>query len=59
MYISTPLRGCLELKVVFDSDERSDVGVRETFELMNILDVVSDQLVEGAHVDLLTERCDG
>lgn len=43
----------LELEVVLEDDEQTEVGVREANELMARLGVDSSQLVEGAYVDLL------
>lgn len=46
----------LELEVILDEQEPAEVGVREANELMEQLGVSSSQLIEGAYVDLLTQR---
>ena len=46
----------LELEVVLHDDEPPDAGLREALELMARLGIGSDQLVEGAYVDLLDAR---
>jgi adenylate cyclase class IV len=43
----------VELEVVLEDDEPSDVGVREAHELMARLGIERSQLIEGAYVDLL------
>jgi adenylate cyclase class IV len=43
----------LELEVVLQEHEPSEVGVREAHELMARLGVEASQLIEGAYVDLL------
>jgi adenylate cyclase class IV len=45
----------LELEVVLEEHESSEVGVREAHELMIVLGVEPSQLVEGAYVDLLAD----
>jgi predicted adenylyl cyclase CyaB len=45
----------LELEVVLEDHEASEVGVLEAHELMAKLGVEPSQLVEGAYVDLLHE----
>lgn len=45
----------LELEVVLDEGEPTDVGVREAHELMAKLGVEPSQLIEGAYVDLLAQ----
>jgi adenylate cyclase class IV len=46
----------LELEVVLGKHEPSDSGVREAHEIMGRLGIGTDQLVEGAYVDLLRLR---
>lgn len=46
----------LELEVVLRDDEPTDAGLQEALELMERLGIRSDQLVEGAYVDLLEAR---
>jgi predicted adenylyl cyclase CyaB len=46
----------LELEVVLDEHEPSEVGVREAHKLMAQLGVESSQLIEGAYVDLLARQ---
>ncbi len=46
----------LELEVVLQEDEPNHVGVQEAHELMAKLGVMPSQLVEGAYVDLLTQK---
>ena len=46
----------LELEVVLDEHEPSEVGVREAHKLMAQLGVESSQLIEGAYVDLLAQQ---
>lgn len=46
----------LELEVVLEEGEPTEVGVREAHELMAKLGVDSSQLIEGAYVDLLAQR---
>ena len=43
----------LELEVVLQDGEASEVGVREAHEMMAALGVETAQLIEGAYVDLL------
>jgi len=45
----------LELEVVLDNDEPTEVGVLEATELMNKLGVQEHQLLEEAYVDLLAQ----
>ena len=44
---------CMELEVVLEEGEASDVGVREAQALMARLGIGSDALIDGAYVDLL------
>jgi len=46
----------LELEVVLEEHEPSEVGVREAHDLMARLGVELSQLVEGAYVDLLANK---
>ena len=46
----------LELEVVLGEHESLDAGVREAHELMGRLGIGTDQLVQGAYVDLLRSR---
>ena len=46
----------LELEVVLEGDEPSEVGVREVHELMAKLGVEPSQLTEGTYVDLLANN---
>ena len=46
----------LELEVVLDEDETTEVGVREAHELMAKLGIEPSQLIEGAYVDLLAQQ---
>ena len=46
----------LELEVVLDEGEPTEIGVREAHELMTKLGVEPSQLIEGAYVDLLAQR---
>ena len=46
----------LELEVVLEEGEPSEIGVREAHELMAKLGVEPSQLIEGAYVDLLAQR---
>ncbi|MFT4192991.1 MAG: class IV adenylate cyclase [Comamonas sp.] len=48
----------LEIEVVLQDDEPSEVGVREAHEIMRQLGVESKQLIEGAYVDLLRRKYD-
>jgi adenylate cyclase class IV len=48
----------VELEVVLEDDEPSDVGVREAHELMARLGIEPSQLIEGAYVDLLANSAD-
>ena len=43
----------IEIEVVLDDDELSDVGVQEAEQLMARLGVMASQLVDAAYVDLL------
>jgi len=43
----------LELEVMLVGDEPAETGVREAHELMDQLGVQSDQLIEGAYLDLI------
>jgi predicted adenylyl cyclase CyaB len=43
----------LELEVVLEEHESSDVGVQEANDLLLRLGVASSQLIEGAYIDLL------
>jgi len=43
----------LELEVVLEEGEPTEVGIREAHELMTKLGVEPSQLIEGAYVDLL------
>ena len=43
----------LELEVVLEDDESTEVGAREAAELMKALGISPGQLIEGAYVDLL------
>lgn len=47
----------LELEVVLENNEPTEVGISEAHELMERLGVDSSQLVEDAYVDLLAKRC--
>ena len=46
----------LELEVVLNDDEATEVGVAEAHDLMARLGVGADQLVERAYVDLLRDQ---
>jgi adenylate cyclase class IV len=46
----------LELEVVLQDDESSELGVREAHQLMARLGVEPSQLVEAAYVDLLADN---
>ncbi|KAF0218955.1 MAG: adenylate [Geobacteraceae bacterium] len=46
----------LELEVVLEEGEPTEVGVREAHELMAKLGVEPSQLIEGAYVDLLVQQ---
>jgi predicted adenylyl cyclase CyaB len=46
----------LELEVVLAEGESPDAGIEEARALMTALGLSDDQLVEGAYVDLLSER---
>jgi predicted adenylyl cyclase CyaB len=46
----------LEIEVVLEDHEASEVGVREAHELMARLGVEPSQLVDGAYVDLLSNN---
>jgi predicted adenylyl cyclase CyaB len=46
----------LELEVVLNDDEPSEVGICEAHELMRKLDVKPHQLIEDAYVDLLARQ---
>jgi len=46
----------LELEVVLEEGEPTEVGVQEAHELMAKLGVEPSQLIEGAYVDLLAQR---
>lgn len=46
----------LELEVVLDEGEPSEVGSQEAHELMAKLGVEPAQLIEGAYVDLIAQR---
>ncbi|MBI1919587.1 MAG: class IV adenylate cyclase [Geobacter sp.] len=46
----------LELEVVLEEGEPTEVGVREAHELMAKLGVEPSQLIEGAYLDLLAQR---
>jgi len=43
----------LELEVVLEDNEPSDIGVREAYELLTRLSIQSMQLIDSAYVDLL------
>jgi predicted adenylyl cyclase CyaB len=45
----------LELEVVLVGDEPAEAGVREAGELMDQLGIQSDQLIEGAYLDLILQ----
>jgi adenylate cyclase class IV len=45
----------LELEVVLEGDEPSELGVREAHELMAKLGVEPSQLIEGTYIDLLAK----
>jgi len=45
----------LELEVMLVGDEPADAGVREAGELMDQLGIQSDQLIEGAYLDLILQ----
>jgi predicted adenylyl cyclase CyaB len=45
----------LELEVVLEESEPTDVGIREAYKLMAKLGVEPSQLIEGAYVDLLAQ----
>lgn len=47
----------LELEVVLDEDESSEVGMREADALMARLGIEPSQLVEVAYIDLLEAKC--
>jgi predicted adenylyl cyclase CyaB len=49
----------LEIEVVLEDNEASEVGVREAHELMARLGVEPSQLVDGAYVDLLANNTSG
>jgi predicted adenylyl cyclase CyaB len=50
--------GCfLELEVVLEEGESVEQGVTEAHTLMEKLGVTPSQLIEGAYVDLLANRC--
>lgn len=46
----------LELEVVLEDDEATEVGVREAHELMQRLGVGADRLIDEAYVDMLAAR---
>jgi predicted adenylyl cyclase CyaB len=46
----------LELEVVLEEGEPTEVGIQEAYELMTRLDIAPEQLIEGAYVDLLAQR---
>ena len=46
----------LELEVVLQDDELPETGVQEAHDLMARLGVKPSQLIEGAYVDLLSQR---
>jgi predicted adenylyl cyclase CyaB len=48
----------LELEVVLANDEPADAGVREASELMDRLGIQSEQLIEGAYLDLMLAQRD-
>lgn len=52
----TGLGHFLELEVVLEEHEPSEVGMREAHELLARLGVESSQLIEGAYVDLLANN---
>src|SRR3954471_21976643 len=43
----------LELEVVLEDDESAEQGIREASDLMEKLGIKSEQLIEGAYLDLL------
>ena len=45
----------LELEVVLEENEPSEVGIREAHSLMAQLGIEPSQLIEAAYVDLLTQ----
>ncbi|MDI1349568.1 class IV adenylate cyclase [Aquabacterium sp.] len=46
----------LELEVMLQDDELPEIGVQEAHDLMARLGVKPSQLIEGAYVDLLSQR---
>lgn len=46
----------LELEVVLEEGQPTEVGIQEAYELMARLDIAPEQLIEGAYVDLLAQR---
>jgi predicted adenylyl cyclase CyaB len=47
----------LELEVLLSDGERPEAGAEEAHRLMAALGIAHGQLVEGAYVDLLSQRC--
>jgi predicted adenylyl cyclase CyaB len=46
----------MELEVVLEDGEATEIGVREADQLMRCLGIQPSQLIEGAYLDLLNRR---